>query len=181
MNGGTFFFLGTTAILGWVGWTIAHHDQAVVPGTVEQVGNLLSGTESLVPRKDGDGNVVLRAGRLRDNKIPMWLQYSSTAPQVNCHAELEPVSETETRVTTVCGDGTTKSALQATTQQLSAAMFNEHIRATLAGRPFDRKRVDDEQIGVVFKNLKGMQREALKTHDEMQALESGWRQGQVGQ
>lgn len=181
MNGGTFFFLGTTAILGWVGWTIAHHDQAVVDGTVEQVGGLLSGTESLVPRKDGSGNVVLRAGQMRDNKVPMWWQYSSTAPEVRCYAELEPVSESETRVTTVCGDGKTDSALQATTQQLSAVMFNEHIRSTLEGRPFDRSRVDSEQVGVVLKNMKGMQREALKTHDEMQALESEWRQGQAGQ
>jgi phage host-nuclease inhibitor protein Gam len=41
-------------------------------------------------------------------------------------------------------------------------MFEEHIAATLNKRPFNRGNVDAKEVAAVFKNLGGMQREALQ-------------------
>ena len=49
-----------------------------------------------------------------------------------------------------------------TQDSLRAPMFEEHIAATLNKRAFDRSNVDMKEAAVVFKNLPGMQREAVQ-------------------
>ena len=52
-------------------------------------------------------------------------------------------------------------------------MFEEHIQSVLKGREFNRKIVDDKQMAIAMKNMGGMQRETLKTADEMQRMRDG--------
>jgi N-dimethylarginine dimethylaminohydrolase len=49
-----------------------------------------------------------------------------------------------------------------TQDALRSPMFEEHIVATLKKRPFNRDNVTAKETAAVFKNLNGMQQEALQ-------------------
>ena len=52
--------------------------------------------------------------------------------------------------------------VEPTQDALRSPMFEEHIVATLKKRAFNRDNVDAKETAAVFKNLNGMQQEALQ-------------------
>ena len=101
------------------------------------------------------------------------MQYASWAPLLKCEAVITAIAPDQTRVVPNCSSGPkSDSALSNTQDELQVPMFEEHIQATLNKRAFNRATVDQREAATVFKNLGGMQNEALRNYEEMQRLEA---------
>jgi hypothetical protein len=151
-------------------------DPTVFPYAKEQVQSMLLNAETTLPRRDGPGDMIKIWGAYRSGKgVRLNMKYASWAPLLECEAVITSISPKETRVVADCGNSTNSdSAMSRTQDMLRAPMFEEHIASTLNKRAFNRSNVDAKEVGVVFKNLGGMQREAL----EMSADEARQRAAQ---
>jgi hypothetical protein len=162
---------GVVGVGGYVGHKIVTYDPTVFPMSQQQVETMLLSAKTTLPRRDGDGEIKIWSAGRSDRGIHLDMKYADWAPLIECEAIIEPVATEETRVTTDCGShGAPGSAMGKTQDELRAPMFEEHIQATLNQRAFNRATVDSKEVGVVMKNMGGMQREALKAaRDEAQA------------
>ena len=146
-------------------------DPTVFPYSKNQVQTMLDNSMTTLPRRDGPGEMIKIWGAYRSAKgVRLNMKYASWAPLLECEAVVTSITPKETRVVADCGNNTNSdSAMSRTQDSLRAPMFEEHIAATLNKRPFDRKNADRKEVAAVFKNLGGMQREALQmSADEAQ-------------
>src|ERR1700704_1304427 len=139
-------------------------DPTVFPYSKDQVQTMLDNSTTTLPRRDGPGEMIKIWGAYRSAKgVRLNMKYASWAPLLECEAVVTSITPKETRVVADCGNSTNSdSAMSRTQDSLRAPMFEEHIAATLNKRPFNRSNVDAKEVATVFKNLGGMQREALE-------------------
>ena len=139
-------------------------DPTVFPYSKDQVQTMLENSTTTLPRRDGPGEMIKIWGAYRSAKgVKLNMKYASWAPLLECEAVVTSITPKETRVVADCGKNTNSdSAMSRTQDSLRAPMFEEHIAATLKKRAFNRSNVDAKEVGAVFKNLGGMQREALE-------------------
>ena len=139
-------------------------DPTVFPYSKDQVQKMLEDATTTLPRRDGPGEMIRIWGAGRSAKgVRLNMRYASWAPLLECEALITPIGPKESRVVADCGKSTNSdSAISRTHDNLRSPMFEEHIAATLNKRPFNRNTVDMKESAAVFKNLGGMQREALQ-------------------
>lgn len=170
MSAKLFFLTGLLGIGGYVGYKATSYDPAVVPYSKAEVQSMLASARTTIPRSDNDGNIsIWGTGRTAEG-VSMAMQYSATAPVIECRAVITKVAPKQSRVFANCGAANSSSAIANTQIELQAPMFDEHIQAKLQGRAFDRKRAQEKAMGTVIRNMGGMQKEALKTADHVSGL-----------
>jgi hypothetical protein len=142
----------------------ANFDPTLFALSKDQVQAMLVDAKTTLPRRDGPKDKIEIWGAGRTQKgVKLNMKYASWAPLLSCDVVITAVTPKESRVVADCGRETSDaSALNRTQDGLRAPMFEEHIAATLRKRPFNRGNVDAREAAVVFKNLPGMQREALQ-------------------
>lgn len=169
-------FAGLAGIAGYVGMTASKFDPSVYPYSKEQVETMLVSARTVLPRRDGPGEIkIWSVGRIKQGvKLNMRYADEDWAPILKCRAVIEVIAPDKTRVTPDCNEGeVSASAIDRTTDELRVPMFAEHIQATLNKRAFNRENVDAAESATVFANMGGMQREALKRADEAQQMSAG--------
>jgi hypothetical protein len=165
------FLVGLLGIGGYVGHKLTSFDPTVFPYSEAQVRSMLVDAKTVLPRRDGPGEIKIWSDGGTSKGVALSMRYASWSPLINCQAIITPISGEESRVVPDCGSSADSgSAISRTEHQLRTPMFEEHIQATLNKRSFNRATVDSKESAAVFQNLGGMQREALKTADEMQAM-----------
>lgn len=139
-------------------------DPTVFPYSKDQVQTMLVDATTTLPRRDGPGEMIKIWGAGRStNGVRLNMKYASWAPLLECEAIITSIAPTQSRVVADCGESTNSdSAVSRTQDSLRAPMFEEHIAATLNKRAFNRANVDTKQTAAVFRNLGGMQREAVQ-------------------
>ena len=139
-------------------------DPTVFPYSKDQVQKMLVDARTTVPRRDGAKEMINIWGAGRSAKgVRLNMRYASWAPLLECEAVITSITPKESRVVADCGKSTNSdSAMSRTQDSLRAPMFEEHIAATLNKRAFNRGNVDMKEQAAVFRNLGGMQREALQ-------------------
>lgn len=156
---------------GYAGYKASSFDSAVYPYSAEQAGVMLVAGKTTLPRRDGPGKIQFWSAGRSDKGVTLNMQYDVGAPVLECQAVITAVAADQSRVVAACGsDAPSDSAIARTTDELHDPMFEEHIASTLGKRAFNRKTVDAKETAAVFKNLGGMQREALKRSDEAQQM-----------
>ena len=153
-------------------------DPTVFPYSKDQVQKMLEDSETILPRRDGPKDKIRIWGALRTAKgVRLNMKYASWAPLLECEAIVTSITPKETRVVADCASKNTnnESAMSRTQDSLRAPMFEEHIAATLNKRPFNRGNVDSKEVAAVFKNLGGMQAEALQMSAEDARRQAGQR------
>lgn len=173
MSGKLIFVVGMLGIGGYVGHNMASHDPAVFEATPDQVRAQLADARTSLPRRDGPGEITIWSIGTSDRGVALRMKYSATSPTLSCEAVVTPVDGGGSRAVADCGGGSGSSAMADTQAQLRVPMFDEHIRATLEKRPFDRAAVDGAESAIAMKNMGGMQREALREADRMQGETAG--------
>lgn len=169
------FGIGVLSIGGYVGYTAMQYDPTVYPYSKAQVEELLSTSETIMPRKTNDGEIRIWGDGTSGRGVALKMTYDKDNPEtpvLGCEAVLIVVAADKTRVNADCGSRSSGSAIGDTTMALRAPMFEEYVDAKLRGRDFDRQIVDNKEAALVMKNIGGMQREALKSADEAQRAES---------
>lgn len=171
MSGKVVFVVGVLGIGGYVGHKAMNYDSTVYNYPKAQVVSMLEDARTELSRADGSTGIrIWSAGRNSDG-VKLNMRHSTSAPLIDCRAIITEVAPDQTRVVPDCGGSAdSESALANTQAELRVPMFAEHIDATLRQRPFDRSKVDAKQMAAVVKNMQGMQREALKRHDEMEGM-----------
>ena len=161
MSGKLVFILAGALVLG--GCDLSS-DPTVFPYSKDQVQTMLMDAKTTLPRRDGPGEMIKIWGAGRSAKgVKLNMKYASWAPLLECEAIVTSIAPKESRVVADCGKSTNSdSAMSRTQDSLRAPMFEEHIAATLNKRAFNRSNVDAREVAAVFKNLGGMQREALE-------------------
>ncbi|MFB7143235.1 hypothetical protein ACWGMK_01440 [Agrobacterium deltaense] len=160
-------------------------DTTLFPYTREQITAILTQARTVIPRRDGDGNIqIWGAGRSADG-IKLNMRYADNAPLLECMAVVTEVTAEQSRVVAECGSpANAKSAISQTQKALQVPMFEEHIQSTLDKRSFDRTRVDQKESALVLQNMGGMQMETLKRqqeiHQEIRKIEQQQQQNQRG-
>ena len=157
----------------YAAYKIKNYDPTVFPYSKDQVLAILDDAKTTLPRRDGHGEVKIWSEGRSENGLRLNMQYASSAPLLKCEAVITAVAPDQTRVVPDCSSGPkSDSALRNTQEELQVPMFEEHIQATLNKRAFNRATVDQKHIATVFKNLGGMQNEAIRNLEEMQRLEA---------
>ena len=173
MSGGVVFGVGLVGVIAYVAYSMSSYDPTVFEMTADQAQTAIAKKVLHLPRKDGDGTIEIKGISSHSGYAKMTLQYDTTAPIIPCKARVTPVSASEVKVMADCtGASSGKSAMQDTVVAYHGAMFDEFIQSTLGQRDFNRQTVDSKEIAITMKNMNGMQHEALKTSDEMQALQA---------
>jgi hypothetical protein len=173
MSGGPVFFVGVGGVIAYVIYSVSSYDPQVFKMTADQAQAAIASKVLHLPRKDGDGRIEIKGISSSKGYTTMSLQYDVTAPIIPCKAVVTPVSATEVKVKADCTDEYSgKSAMQDTVVAYHGAMFDEFIQSTLRKRDFDRATVDSKEMAITMKNMRGMQHEALKASDEMQAFQA---------
>lgn len=146
-------------------------DPTVFPYSKTQVQTMLTKAKTTLPRRDGGGQIQIWGVGHSAKGVSLNMQYASWAPLLKCEAVITEIAPNQSRVAPACGSGPqSDSALSRTQDELRTPMFEEHIQATLNNRAFNRSRVDQQEAAAVFKNLGGMQREALQSAAETPRL-----------
>lgn len=173
MSGKLVFLVGLLGLGGYFGHTMMNYDPTVISYSKEQVETLLADARTTVPRRDGDGDIqIWGAGRTNDG-VALKMQYSSTAPILECQAVVTELAPDQSRVVADCGaDPQNPSAIGRTQDALRAPMFEEHIQATLAGRAFNRSTVQQKESAIAMRNLGAMQKEAQQTARDMAQMQA---------
>jgi hypothetical protein len=142
----------------------ANFDPTVFPLSKDQVQAMLVDAKTTLPRRDGPKDKIeIWSGGRSAKGVKLNMRYASWAGVQECEAIITAITPKESRVVADCGKSTNSdSAISRTQDSLRAPMFEEHIAATLNKRAFNRSNVDMKEQAAVFKNLGGMQREALQ-------------------
>ena len=154
----------------YIAYKISSFDPTVFAYSKDQVQAILADAKTTLPRRDGHGQIQIWSTGRSENGVGLNLQYASGAPVVKCEAVITAIAPDQTRVVPDCSsEPKSDSAISNTRDALQTPMFEEHIQATLNKRAFDRKTVDQKEVAIVFKNLRGMQNEAA---DKMLRLDA---------
>jgi hypothetical protein len=154
----------------YAAYKVSTYDPTVFPYSKDQVLAMLDDAKTTLPRRDGPGEIKIWSAGRSENGLRLNMQYASGAPVLKCEAVITAIAPDQTRVVPDCSNGPrSDSALRNTQDELQVPMFEEHIQATLNKRAFNRATVDQKHIATVFKNLGGMQNEAI---EKMQRLEA---------
>lgn len=164
------FLVGVLGLGGYVYNKASNYDPAIVPYSREQAQSVLEQSTTTLPRRTGDGEIRIWGAGPSASGVTLHMQYASWAPLLTCEAVITEIAPNQSRVVPDCGGEDGGSAIAATDNKLRAPMFEEHIQATLHKRAFNRDTVTRKETAVVMDNLGGMQREALKSHDEAQRM-----------
>ena len=171
MSGKLVFLVGVLGVGGYAGHKMMNFDPTVFALSKQQVETMLVDAKTTLPRRDGDGQIKIWSVGRSSKGVSLQMRYSDTAPLLTCQAVITELAADKTQVVPDCSTGsTTGSAIAHTHNALRVPMFEEHIQATLNQRPFDRDIVTAKETATVFKNMGGMQREALQQSDEMQRM-----------
>jgi hypothetical protein len=173
MSGKLFFIVSVLGIGGFYGYKASNYDPTIFPYSKEQVQSMLTDAKTSLPRRDGDGTIEIWSPGSTASGVKLHMKYDTTAPLLDCEAVITELATDSTRVVPECGGGGSGSALSDTTDAIQVPMFQEHILSILNKREFDRETVSKQEMAVAWKNMGGMQREALKTADEMQRSSKG--------
>ena len=159
-----FLLLGFLLVGGLVGREAWNYDPKAYPYSKDEVQAMLVDAKTTLPRRDGDGKIQIWSAGRSAKGVKLNMKYASWAPLLECEAIITAVTPKESRVVADCGKGpnSDSSALSRTQDALRSPMFEEHIVATLKKRAFNRDNVDAKETAAVFKNLNGMQQEALQ-------------------
>ena len=158
-----FLLLGFLFVGGLVGREAWNYDPKAYPYSRDQVQAMLVDAKTTLPRRDGDGKIQIWSAGRSAKGVKLNMKYASSAPLLECEAIITAVTPKESRVVADCGKGpASDTALGRTQDALRSPMFEEHIVATLKKRAFNRDNVDAKETAAVFKNLNGMQQEALQ-------------------
>ena len=158
-----FFLLGLLLVGGFVGREAWNYDPKAYPYSRDQVQAMLVDAKTTLPRRDGDGKIQIWSAGRSAKGVKLNMKYASSTPLLECEAIITAVTPKESRVVADCGKGpASDTALGRTQDALRSPMFEEHIVATLKKRAFNRDNVDAKETAAVFKNLNGMQQEALQ-------------------
>lgn len=164
------FILGLVGIGGYIGHKASNFDPAVYPYSREQAQQMLVNAKTVVPRRDRDGEIKIWSVGRSAKGVSLRMQHASWSSVRSCEVVITEVAADKSRIVPDCGATATDSAIAQTQQALRVPMFEEHIMATLGNRPFNRDIVSQKEMAIAFKNMGSMQREALRTADEMQRL-----------
>lgn len=163
------FFVGLLGIGLYIAHKAMNYDPTVFAYSEEQVQTMLADAKTTLPRRDGGGEIQIWSTGRSENGVGLNMRYASWAPLLECEAVITAIAPDQTRVVPNCSSGpASDSALSNTQDELRGPMFEEHIQATLNKRAFNRNIVDQKEAAIVFKNLGGMQNEALKSYEEDQ-------------
>jgi hypothetical protein len=159
-----FLLLGLLLVGGLVGREAWNYDPKAYPYSRDQVQAMLVDAKTTLPRRDGDGKIQIWSAGRSAKGVKLNMKYASSAPLLECEAVVTAINPKESRVGADCGTspGSDTSAMSRTQDALRSPMFEEHIVATLKKRPFNRDNVTAKETAAVFKNLNGMQQEALQ-------------------
>ena|SRR5437762_8426021 len=158
-----FLLLGFLLVGGLVGREAWNYDPKAYPYSKDEVQAMLVDAKTTLPRRDGDGKIQIWSAGRSAKGVKLNMKYASSAPLLECEAIITAVTPKESRVVADCGKGpASDTALGRTQDALRSPMFEEHIVATLKKRAFNRDNVDAKETAAVFKNLNGMQQEALQ-------------------
>jgi hypothetical protein len=152
----------------YAAYKVSSYDPTVFPYSKDQVRAILDDAKTTLPRRDGHGEIKIWSAGRSENGLRLNMQYASSAPVLTCEAVITAIAPDQTRVVPDCWPRS-DSALRNTQDELQVPMFEEHIQATLNKRAFNRATIDQKNIATVFKNLGGMQNEAI---EKMQRLEA---------
>ena len=160
-----FVLLGVLLVGGLVGREFWNFDPKAYPYSREQAQAMLVDAKTTLPRRDKDGKIEIWSAGRSAKGVKLNMKYASTAPVLECEAVVTAINPKESRVVAECAKrpgSDDSSAMSRTQDALRSPMFEEHIVATLKKRPFNRDNVTAKETAVVFKNLNGMQQEALQ-------------------
>jgi hypothetical protein len=160
-----FLLLGLLLVGGLVGREAWNYDPKAYPYSKDQVQAMLVDAKTTLPRRDGDGKIQIWSAGRSAKGVKLNMKYASSAPLLECEAVVTAINPKESRVVADCGKrpgSDDSSAMSRTQDALRSPMFEEHIVATLKKRPFNRDNVTAKETAAVFKNLNGMQQEALQ-------------------
>ena len=159
-----FVLLGVLLVGGLVGREVWNFDPKAYPYSREEAQAMLVNAKTTLPRRDKDGKIEIWSAGRSAKGVKLAMKYAATAPVLECEAVVTAINPKESRVVTDCGTSPNSdtSAMARTHDALRSPMFEEHIVATLKKRPFNRENVTAQETAVVFKNLNGMQQEALQ-------------------
>ena len=159
-----FFLLGLLLVGGLVGREAWNYDPKAYPYSRDQVQAMLVDAKTTLPRRDKDGKIEIWSAGRSAKGVKLNMKYAATAPLLECEAIVTAINPKESRVVADCGTSPNSdtSAMSRTHDALRSPMFEEHIVATLKKRPFNRDNVTAKETAAVFKNLNGMQQEALQ-------------------
>lgn len=148
-------------------------DPRVFEMSVDEAREKIASKVLNLPRYDKDGTIELKGIGGKGDYAKMTMQNHETAPIIPCTARIEALNETEVKVSADCSDGSSSaSAMNNTMVEYNVAWFDEFIQSTLDDRDFNRSTVSAKGSAITMKNMGGMQKEALRMADEMQALEA---------
>ncbi len=166
------FFVGLLGIGGYVGYSLSNYDPTEFQGTKAEIQTSLAKAETVLPRKTKDGFIRIWSAGRTSKGVKLAMRYADWAPTSQCEALVEQLTTETVSVKIDCGSAAVKgSAIADTTHALKVPMFEEHVQSVLRQRAFNRDFVDSKQAGIAMSNMGGMQREALKTADEVQAMQ----------
>lgn len=160
-----FVLLGVLLVGGLVGREFWNFDPKAYPYSREQAQAMLVDAKTTLPRRDKDGKIEIWSAGRSAKGVKLNMKYAATAPLLECEAVITAINPKESRVVAECAKrpgSDDSSAMSRTQDALRSPMFEEHIVATLKKRPFNRENVTAQETAVVFKNLNGMQQEALQ-------------------
>jgi hypothetical protein len=168
------FLVGMFAIGGYY---LVHNmpSATVFPYSKEQVQAILVDAKTTLPRRDGHGQIEIWGAGRSEKGVTLHMKYASEAPLLTCQAVITAVAPNQSDVVADCISGASSdSAVSRTQEELLAPMFDEHIAATLDKRAFNRDAADKREAGIVFKNLGGMQSEALQRASQFQQFQDSF-------
>jgi hypothetical protein len=160
------FLAGVLGVCGYVGYTVSKHDPTIFAYPKDQVEAMLVDAKTTLPRRDGGGEIQIWSTGRSEKGVKLNMRYASWAPLLDCEAVITTIAPNQSRVVPDCGNSPGDSAMRRTQDELRIPMFEEHIQATLNRRAFNRAMVDQKEQAAVFKNLGGMQREALQSAED---------------
>jgi|GEM_PF-6114587 len=136
--------VGVLAAGAFVACGAANYDPMVFPYSRQQVQTMLVDAKTALPTDNGPvhmGINIWATGR-SEKGVALSMRSASWAPVINCEAAITAIDADHSRAVPDC------SALDLTQDQLEAPMFEEHIKATLNKRAFDRETVSRKQTAI---------------------------------
>jgi hypothetical protein len=166
------FVVGVLGVGGYFGHKMMAFDPTIFPYSKEQAQTMLVEATTTLPRRDGPGQIRIWSAGRSQKGVTLNMRYADWAPLLECEAVVTEIAPNKVKVVPDCGSGPAGSAIGQTEHQLQTPMFEEHIQSTLNRRAFDRSIATRKETAMVFKNLGGMQHEALQRADETQRMQA---------
>ena len=140
-------------------------EKGVYSQSPEQLREIFSSAKTEYKQtEDGFTQLIIGSGREGDRVKVVLTSTMDTALQRTCFLDFQPV-DGGTKVVPDCSSAADAFAGGRTMGAFAVNELNEHVEATLAGRPFDAKTVLQKNGGAAMKNMKDMRQEALEAHD----------------